>query len=204
MYIQAYTKDGTRPRCSITFSVADSEEEDHRRIDDDTISFLLRGILGWSAMSIAVTCFEIKHEILTTPVLCILTNPALWTTILHCLPRVKQLYLEDYIDYSHRSASGTVDGLSKAIHTTPDLAPALTHIHLKFMPETASQKYLAEAAKKRLAAGHPALSLFLDRCGNIELRNDLRDLLHTHSGGALYLVAHSPWNQYKRRIRLDL
>ncbi|KZV63954.1 hypothetical protein PENSPDRAFT_669365 [Peniophora sp. CONT] len=163
----------SRPRCSVSLLVADEHEN---RMDEDVLSFLIRSILQWPAMSVAATCFATDHEVFS--------SAELWTNVLGRLPRVCQLHVENN---EETDASDTVVGLARALNISLDVVPSLSGIHLRRLSfPLLSQQHLAAAARRRYALSCPAIALHVDECLEFD-RDEGRESVDIQSEGALYL-----------------
>ncbi|KZV59442.1 hypothetical protein PENSPDRAFT_695132 [Peniophora sp. CONT] len=171
-YIQGRVNDDTHPRCSIALLVAGQRGGS---IDEETVAFLLRGILSWPAINTA-TFFETNHELFA--------SAALWTAVLDYLPRICYVCINNN---GQSDASGAITGLSQALRAAPHAMRAFSHIHLKYMSFPSSQQErLAEIAKDRFAAGHPVLTLYVDDCEDFD-PDTLQDVLRAHGGDAIFI-----------------
>ncbi|KZV61955.1 hypothetical protein PENSPDRAFT_670664 [Peniophora sp. CONT] len=174
LLIECHRVDRDYPYCSISIFVAHEHED---RLDDEVLSFLLRGILRWPPMNVSAARFDTNHEIFS--------SAPLWTIILGNLPRVRHVYIDNSAE---SDASNSALGLGQALMNPLDIAPALTHIQLQCLSFPPShQQCLAEAAKRRHASGSPAITLYVEECSEVGPHGGLEGVLDAHADGAVFL-----------------
>ncbi|KZV60947.1 hypothetical protein PENSPDRAFT_671327 [Peniophora sp. CONT] len=173
LFIECRRADRMYPDCTIALFVS-SEHEDG--LDDDVLSYVLRGILQWPGMS-AATRLETNHEGFS--------SAPLWTIVLRCLPRVRHIYLDNSAE---SDASGSILGLGHALYDTLDIVPALAHVQLQCLSfPPLPQQRLAEAVGRRHAAGSPVITLYVEECSDVGPDGGLEGIFRVHAEGALNL-----------------